>query len=190
MTIDQTSTPIRADAARNRERLIEAAAASFAESGTGVALETIAKRTGVGIGTLYRHFPSRDALIEAVYRREIQVLTDTVGAALAEHAGDEALRTWMAQFLSYVTAKRGMGDAIKTIVAAAPDLRGTVFGMLHGSLDQLVAAGIADGTIRADARSEDVLQAMTVVFSLPNEDGWREQAQRLLDLLLDGLRAR
>ena len=190
MTTDQHPTSVRADAARNRERLIEAAAAAFAESGTGVALEAIAKRAGVGIGTLYRHFPARDALVEAVYRREIQTLADTVDAALAEHPGDEALRTWMVQFLEYVTTKRGMGDAIKSIVAVTPDLRGVVFGMLHGSLDRLVAAGIADGTIRADARPDDVLQAMTVVFHLPDEPGWKLQAQRLLDLLVDGLRVR
>jgi AcrR family transcriptional regulator len=182
--------PVRADARRNREQLLDAAAAAFAEAGTGVALEEIARRAGVGIGTLYRHFPTRDALIEAAYRRELGQLSEAADVLLAgERPGDVTLGAWMDRFVEYAAAKRGMGDAIRSIVAATPDLRGTAYSLLIGAIERLLAAGIADGTIRPDARADDVLRAAGAVWLIPEAPDWQDQARRLLGLLLDGLRA-
>lgn len=192
MATDLTTTrPLRADARRNREQLLDAANAAFAEAGTGVALEEIARRAGVGIGTLYRHFPTREALIEAAYRHELAQVADTADALLAEGGrGDALLEAWFGRFLGYAAAKRGMGEAIRSIVAATPELRGEAYDVLLGAIGRLVAAGIADGSIRADARADDVMRATSAVWLIPMEPGWQDQAGRVLSLLLDGLRAR
>ncbi len=185
------SRPLRADARRNREQLLDAATAAFAEAGTGVALEEIARRAGVGIGTLYRHYPTRDALVEAAYRHELARLSETADALLADdRPGDVTLGAWMERFVEYAATKRGMGDAIRSIVAATPELRGEAYALLISSIERLLAAGVADGTLRADARADDVVRAMGAVWLIPEEPDWQEQAHRLLALLLDGLRTR
>jgi AcrR family transcriptional regulator len=192
MATDSHSTrPLRADARRNRDQLLDAANAAFAEAGTGVALEEIARRAGVGIGTLYRHFPTREALIEAAYRHELAQVAEAADVLLADaRPGDVTLGAWMERFLDYAATKRGMGEAIRSIVAATPDLRGEAYGVLLGAIERLVAAGIADGSIRPDARADDVLRAMSAVWTIPEEQGWQDQAGRLFVLLLDGLRVR
>src|SRR5262245_39397024 len=114
---------MRADATRNREKLLDAAIELFAQQGTGASLEAVAARAGVGIGTLYRHFPTRDALVEAAYRSEVDHLCEAATELLAEHPADVALELWMERFLSYTATKRGMRDALMPIVASrTPDL--------------------------------------------------------------------
>ena len=112
---------LRADAQRNRERLLEVAARVFSQAGPDVTLEAIAREAGVGIGTLYRHFPTREALVDAAYRNELARLCDSVDDLLREFAPDKALRAWMDHFVDYMTTKRGMGDALRALIASGGD---------------------------------------------------------------------
>src|SRR5437763_6489898 len=109
-----TARPLRADAQRNRAKLLAAATEAFAEEGEGVALESVAARAGVGIGTLYRHFPSRDALIVAAYRHEVSSLCAAAEELLRSLPADEALSSWLERFADYIATKRSMGDALRT----------------------------------------------------------------------------
>ncbi len=174
----------RADARRNREKLLLAATELFAASGNSVSLDAVAKRAGVGIGTLYRHFPTRDALVEAAYRNEVAQLCEAAGERLAEHQADVALAEWMDRFVSYSTAKKGMRDALQSVVAGGSDLFADARGQIVGAIALLLAAGVADGTLRPDVDAEDVMRAMGAVWLIDDED----QARRLLRLLMDGLR--
>ena len=183
-TTDPTTTNLRADAARNRQKLIEAAGDAFADSGTDVSLEAVAKRAGVGIGTLYRHFPTRDALVEAVYRNEVAQLSGAAGELLAEHPADAALSEWMKRFAAYMAAKRGMADALQSVVASNSALFAETRTQMVGAVEQLLEAGIAAGTIRPDANADDVLRAMSAVKMIDDQ----EQAARVLRLIVDGLR--
>jgi AcrR family transcriptional regulator len=188
MTNTETTPPLRADARRNRDKLLAAALDLFAESGTDVSLEAIAKRAGVGIGTLYRHFPTRAALVEAAYRTEVERLC-AVDDLLATHAPDVALAEWMDRFVAYAATKRGMSDALQSVVASSnADLFADTRSQILTSIATLLDAGAAAGTIRADVGADDVLRAMGGIWLMPMEAGWQEQARRLLGLLMDGLR--
>jgi AcrR family transcriptional regulator len=175
---------LRADAARNRQKLIETAGEAFSESGTDVSLEAIAKRAGVGIGTLYRHFPTRDALVEAVYRNEVAQVSAAAGELLEEHPADVALSEWMKRFAAYMSAKRGMADALQTLMASNSDLFAESRAQLVAAMNQLIDAGKDAGTIRPDANADDVLRAMSVCKTIDDPD----QAVRVLGLIVDGLR--
>lgn len=175
---------LRADARRNREKLLTAAAAVFAEAGTDASLETIAKRAGVGIGTLYRHFPTREALVEAAYRNELDRLTGSADRLLAELAPDAALAEWMERFVTYAAAKRGMKSALNAIAASGSDPFVGARRRQLEAIGRLLDAGVAAGTIRADVDADDVLRAMSAVWQVDDP----EQARKLLRLLMDGLR--
>jgi AcrR family transcriptional regulator len=179
---------MRADARRNREKLLGAAATSFASSGVNASLEEIARRAGVGVGTLYRHFPSRDALVAATYRHEVDQLCDSVDGLLASRAPDAALRAWMDGFVGYTATKRGMGEALQSIMASDSELSAPVRARLAEALEALVAAAVAAGAMRPDARPDDVLYALGAIWVLPESPDREEQAGRILDLLMDGLR--
>jgi AcrR family transcriptional regulator len=181
---------LRADAQRNRDALLAAASELFARSGTTVPLEDIAAHAGVGIATLYRNFPTRDDLVEAAYRSEVAQITAAAGELLAAHPPDVALELWMDRYVDYVAAKRGMGDALRAIIESGNDIYADTRGQLHGAFAILLKAGVDVGTLRADVDAEDVFRATGSVFLLPQEDGWRERAARLLRLILDGLRYR
>jgi AcrR family transcriptional regulator len=183
-----TTRTIRADAQRNRQKLLDAATQAFAELGTDVSLEAIAKRAGVGIGTLYRHFPTRDALVEAVYRTEVERLTSAAEELLETHEPAAALAEWMDRFVAYAVAKRGLGEALRSLVAARSDLAANTKAELRRALAALLDAGVAAGTIRADVDADDVLRAMSAVWALTEQPGWDEQARTVLRLLMDGLR--
>jgi len=175
---------MRADARRNREKLLAAATEVFAEAGTDASLEEVAKRAGVGIGTLYRHFPTRAALVEAAYRNEVERLCGAAVKLLGALSADLALAEWMDRFVAYSTAKRGMKDALQSVVASGSDLFADTRRQIVQAIATLLEAGAADGTIRADVDAEDVLRAMGAVWLVTDE----EQARRLLRLLMDGLR--
>ena len=191
-----TRRGMRADAARNRELLLDAALRAFAEDGADATLDGIAKAAGVGIGTLYRHFPTRESLVEAVYRNELDRLCEAADELIAELPADRALRAWMDRFVDYLVTKRNMADSLRAVVAGG----GTPFAhsreRMIAAVDRLLAAGAADGTLRADLGStvcgggSDVLVGMSGVCMTANEPDGREQAGRLLDLLVDGLRVR
>ncbi len=182
--------PLRADARRNRDRLLEVAVRVLAHDGPDVPLEAIAREAGVGIGTLYRHFPTREALVEAAYRNELDRLCAAVPALLAERPADAALRAWMDRFLDYVTTKRGMADALRALIASGGDPYAHSRDRLLDAVGRLLGAGTADGTIRDDVSAEDVLTGLSGVTLAAGDPDRREQAGRLLDLLLDGLRRR
>ena len=174
----------RADARRNREKLLAAATELFAARGTDVSLDAVAKHAGVGIGTLYRHFPTRDALVEAAYRAEVAHLHESAAELLAAHPPDVALAEWMDRFVAYATAKKGMRGALNSIVASGSGVYVETRGQIVAGLAVLLAAGVEAGTLRADVDAEDVMRAMGAVWLVDEED----QARRLLRLLMDGLR--
>jgi len=182
--------PLRADAQRNRDRLLEVAIRAFSAGGPEVTLDAIARQAGVGIGTLYRHFPTREALIEAAYRSELARLCDSVTGLLAELPPDAALRTWMDRFVDYLTTKRGMADALRAVVASGGNPFAESRSRLTGAVADLLAAGAAAGTIRPDVEPADVLASMSGVSLVAGDPAARDQAGRMLDLLMDGLRYR
>ena len=181
-----TAKPLRADARRNRERLLDAALALFLEAGPDVALEAVARRAGVGIGTLYRHFPTREALVEAAYRSEVAHLCGAADELLRDRAPDAALAAFMDRFVDYAAAKRGMKPMLMAVAESGSDVFADARDQIVGAVATLVDAGISAGAIRSDVDAEDVLRAMGIVWSLPA--GQEEQARRVLGIVMDGLR--
>jgi AcrR family transcriptional regulator len=182
--------PLRADARRNHDRLLEVAVRAFSSEGPEVTLEGIAREAGVGIGTLYRHFPTREALVEAAYRSELQRLCAAADELVAERPADEALRAWMDRFAEYMSTKRGMADALRAVIASGVNPYAESRDRLLAAVGTLLDAAVEQGTVRADAQAADVLAGLTGISLAAGEPAKREQAGRLLDLLLDGLRYR
>lgn len=188
MTTAPAARPLRADAARNRARLLEVAAAALAEDAE-IPLETIAQRAGVGIGTLYRHFPERGALLAAAYRQEVAALCAAAPALLEDgRPAVDALRDWMGRFVRYAATKRGMGPALRAVAGSDSSLFAETRAHIVEAIDVLLAAGRADGSVRPDVDGEAVLLAMGGVWNVPDSDRWAERVRGLLDLLVDGLR--
>lgn len=178
----------RSDAARNRDRLLEVASQAFARDGVDASLERIAKDAGVGVGTLYRHFATRDALMEAVFRRNVDVLTAEADELLATKPPVEALAEWMQRFVSYVATKRGLAAHLKSVLAADSDLFAYSHDRLDATIRRLVAAAVEAGEIRGDADPWDLLRALSGVCLMSDGPGWQEEACRIARLLMDGLR--
>jgi AcrR family transcriptional regulator len=179
---------VRADARRNYDRLLEVAVQAFTTDAADVTLEGIARTAGVGIGTLYRHFPTREALVEAVYRHELTDLCDAVPGLLDSLPPDEATRAWMDHFIDYVTNKRFMAEALRAVIASGADPYAESRGRLIAAITALLNAGAAAGSLRADVDANDVLVAINGVSLAAGEPTQRVQAGRILDLLLEGLR--
>lgn len=178
---------MRADAQQNHDRLLDAAARAFATDGTEASLKDIAKDAGVGIGTLYRRFPNREVLVEAVYRNETARLGSAATELLEKSPPLEALRVWMERFVEYIATKHGMGDALPVVLSSSGELRLGSRQLLADALAVLLEAGAAEGAIRADAAPADVLMALGgITLIAANEPPGL--ADRLLDLLVDGLR--
>lgn len=178
----------RADAQRNREALIDAAKLAFTEIGAEVSLEEIARRAGVGIGTLYRHFPTRDAVIEAVYRREVDQLADAAERLLAERPPLEALAAWMKLSVDYMATKKLIAPALGTLSGGGPALAALSGGRLQAALARLLEAARAAGEIRAEVRMEDMAQAFAAFAHGAAAPGWRERTCRLIDIIVAGLK--
>ena len=183
-----TAYPLRADAQRNRERLLGAALRAFSEHGADVSLDAIARDAGVGSGTLYRHFPTREALIEAAYRNEVARLCDSVHELLHAMPPDRAMREWMGRYTGYVAAKHGMADALAAVIASGGDPYKETPARLIAAVTTLANAGTTAGTIRADVPPLDILYSIIGVCRTPPADPG--QRDRLLDLLMDSLRYR
>jgi AcrR family transcriptional regulator len=181
---------LRADARRNRDRLLSAAVRAFSQDGADVTLDAIAKDAGVGIGTLYRHFPTREALIEAAYRSELARLCEAVPDLLQDMRPDEATRAWMDRYIEYMTTKRGMADALRAVIASGGTPYAQSRDRLITAITSLLQAGAASGTLRADIEPADVLASLSGISLAAGEPAQRAQARRLLDLLMDGLRYR
>lgn len=179
----------RADGVRNREKLMEVAKAAFADVGTDVSLDEIARRAGVGIGTLYRHFPTRDAIIEAVYRREVEQLARSAARLLASLPPGDALREWMRLFVDYIATKKVMASALGALVGTSPELYASSTTQITDAVVLLVKCAREDGSIRPDADPDDLLRAL-VGFTYGNTSpNWQPSALRLIDIIMDGLRA-
>jgi AcrR family transcriptional regulator len=185
----EASRPLRADARQNREKLLSAALAAFARSGADASLDAIARDAGVGIGTLYRHFPTREALVLAAYRHEVDHLCDAATELLDTMPPDRALREWMDRIARYVIAKQGLAEALQAATAADTTPLPAVYGQVLAALEALLDAGARAGTIRSDVSADDVMRAMSGLMQLNPRGDWQDQARRLLDLLMDGLRA-
>ncbi|MEW9552510.1 TetR/AcrR family transcriptional regulator [Nonomuraea sp. NPDC050783] len=186
---DAAQRPGRRDARRNRDKLIATAQAAFAAADGPVALEAIARQAGVGIGTLYRHFPTREDLVDAVYAAELDAVTASVSTLLGRHPADQALRAWLGRYAAFVTTKRGMMDTLRAGYASgriAPPSRERVTTTVATILRQ----GAAQGTLRSDVDPEDVTTLLTGVFLAITAGAPQEQTDRLLDLLTDALRPR
>ena len=180
--------PLRADAQRNRDRLLEVAVRAFSTGGPDVTLESIAREAGVGIGTLYRHFPTREALIEAAYRSELARLCGSAAELLRTVPADLALRTWMDRFIDYLATKHGMAEALRAVIASGGDPFAQSRESLTAAVTTLLTAGAADGSLRGDVTPADILASLSGVSLAAGAPEQRDQAGRLLDLLLDGLR--
>ncbi|MFD5386583.1 TetR/AcrR family transcriptional regulator [Streptomyces sp. NPDC127074] len=181
--------PLRADAQRNREKILSAAVRVFAEEGLDAHLERIAKEAGVGAGTLYRNFPTRELLIEAAYRNELARLCDAAPELLATLPPREAMRAWLGCFMDYANAKLGMADALRGVVASGVNPYAQSHEMIQDALSRLMDAAVTAGVIRSDISATDMFAALTGIALASGKPEQRERADRLLDLTLDGLSA-
>jgi AcrR family transcriptional regulator len=186
---EKTGRQPRADALRNRERLLAAAKAVFSSGGAEASLEAVAKRAGVGIGTLYRHFPTREALFEAVYRREVEQLAELAEELKGKAAPVEALRRWLHANVEFVATKKGMAAAL-ALAAHAPsaELTSYSFERLTKAVGMLLDRAVATGEIRADIHPEDILRALIGMCIIRDRPGWQRSVRRLVDIFIDGLR--
>jgi AcrR family transcriptional regulator len=178
----------RVDAERNRARLLDAARAAFASGREPVTLEQIARDSGVGIGTLYRHFPTREALVEALYRQELADLCASVDDLLAAHSPEGALRAWMDRFAGYVAAKREMADALRAVFAAGTVTVSQAREELTAAVRTILDADGATGTLRDDVRPGDIVAMIVGMFTATSLAGGHEQLERMFDLLMDAVR--
>ncbi|MFI6765287.1 TetR/AcrR family transcriptional regulator [Streptomyces sp. NPDC050355] len=180
--------PLRSDAQRNRERILEVALEELTHS-ADAPLSAIAKKAGVGQGTFYRNFPNRESLVLEVYRHEVQQVSDTACQLLETRAPDQALREWMDRLAQYAMTKAGLRDAMRKATTA----QGTMAGLGHGTVTTAVAALLKAneeaGTIRPGLTPDDFLLAIAGLWQIDPHGDWHSRADRLLDLVMDGLRA-
>jgi AcrR family transcriptional regulator len=187
------STPARkprTDALRNRERILEVAKAAFTREGANASLEEIAKRAGVGPGTLYRHFPTRDELIEGVYRNEVEKLAAAAGRFSEIMSPIEALRAWMLLLVDYIAAKHIIAPALNSVVGGPSRLYEGSRTMIHGAIDELVKRAKRSGDLQRDLDAFDLLRALIGVSHVGSGADWQQSARRLVDILIAGSRPR
>jgi AcrR family transcriptional regulator len=184
----KSSRKPRADALRNRERVLEAAKAVFSAGGPDASLEAVAREAGVGIGTLYRHFPTREALYEAVYRREVEQLSELAEELKGEAAPVEALRRWLRSNVEFVATKKGMATALALAAGPPSELTAFSFERLTKAIGMLLQRAVAAGEVRADITPEDLLRTLVGMCMLHDQPGWQASVVRMLDVLVDGLR--
>ena len=182
----QQHEPLRADAQQNRDRILEVAREAFASAGDA-SLNSIAKKAGVGPGTLYRHFPNRESLVLAVYRYDVQQLVDSAPALLKEHQPLEALRLWFDRLAYYGRIKHGLADVLHA--ATSDGLVGETYGPVIGAITSLMRACEEAGTIRPGVSPDDVLLLLGFLWRIDPGDDSEARAARMLDLVMDGLRA-
>jgi AcrR family transcriptional regulator len=183
-------TSNRTDAKRNRERLLAAATEAFKGAESQVSLEAIAREAGVGIGTLYRHFPTREDLVEAVYLSELDRLLDGGAKLLADGPPDVALRAWMDRFAAWADGKQGMTETLRAMFASGAIVRSEMQDRLVATIAEFLAAGAATGVLRDDVEARDVLRSLIGLIAVRRAGPARSQRDRTLDLLVDGLRYR
>jgi len=178
----------RADAKRNRDRILEIAKDAFTKSGAEASLDDIAKQAGVGAGTLYRHFPSREALIEAVYRTEVAKLAAAERSFAETMPPMEALRAWMMLFVDYIAAKKIIAPALNTLLGGASKVFESTHDQIWEAFRSLVKRAIKNGDIRKDLDPIDLLRALIGVSNVATGPDWQQSARRLVDILITGSR--
>ena len=178
----------RADAQRNRERILEVAKGAFTQFGANASLDDIAKEAGVGPGTLYRHFSTRDALLEAVYRSEVEKLAAAERKFAATMSPIEALRTWMLLFVDYIATKQIIAPALNSVVGGPSKLFEGSRSQIQGAIDSLVKRAIKSREIRKDLEPFDLLRALIGVSHVASGPDWGQSARRLVDILITGSR--
>ena len=184
------SRALRADAQANYDHILGVAAELFARQGADTSLKAIAAAAGVGIGTLYRRFPTREDLIEATYRSRTDLLCGSAAVLLHDSAPFDATRVWMERFVDYMLTKQGMADALPAILATREGLRRHSREALASAVNELLDAGITSSDFRTDLSPFDVLMALGGITLISAHEHQRELATRLIDLLLDGLAVR
>jgi AcrR family transcriptional regulator len=184
----KSSRKPRADALRNHERVLEAAKIVFSAGGPDASLEAVAREAGVGIGTLYRHFPTREALYEAVYRREVEQLSELAEELKGEGEPVEALRRWLRSNVEFVATKKGMAAALALAAGPPSELTAFSYARLTKAVGVLLERAVAAGEIRADVGPEDLLRTLVGMCMLHDQPGWQASVVRMLDVLVDGLR--
>jgi AcrR family transcriptional regulator len=185
------STPARkprTDALRNRERILEVAKGAFTRQGADASLDEVAKQAGVGAGTLYRHFPTRDALIEGVYRNEVEKLAAAAGRFAETMSPIEALRTWMLLLVDHIAAKHIIAPALNSIVGGPSRLYEGSRSLMQGAVDELVKRAKRSGDLRRDLDAFDLLRALIGVSHVGSGADWQQSARRLVDILIAGSR--
>jgi AcrR family transcriptional regulator len=178
----------RTDAQRNRERILEVAKEAFTRFGANASLDDIAKKAGVGAGTLYRHFPTRDVLIEAVYRTQVEKLAAAAPKLTGEKSPIEALQAWMLLFVEHIAAKQIIAPALNSVVGGPSKLYEGSRGQIKGAIDALVKRAIKSGDIRRDLDPFDLLRALIGVSHVTAGPDWQQSARRLVDILITGSR--
>ncbi|MGW4642807.1 TetR/AcrR family transcriptional regulator [Sphaerisporangium sp. NPDC004334] len=177
----------RRDAQRNRQRIIDAATRALTAGPEPVKIEAIAREAGVGVGTLYRNFPSRDALVEEVYRSELARLCAMAAHLVSDLPPADAMREWMRRYQDFVATKHGMAEALRAVIASGAITSGHTREHLEVAIATILDAGRADGSLRADVRPADVSASMAGIMLTAADVA---QATRMLQLLVDGLLAR
>ena len=180
---------LRADATRNRNQLLEAAAHVFVSVGTEPSMRAIAREAGVGIATLYRHFPTRESLVDAVYRDQVARLTDGARELLAQLPPPAALRRWMDLFGDWIATKNGMLDTLLAMIESGEITHARTQTELLAAIEEILAAGRATGELRADVTAEDIAASLIGIFTVARPPAHEARAARLLNLLMDVLRA-
>jgi AcrR family transcriptional regulator len=179
---------MRADARANHDRLLEVAGEAFGREGTGASLKAIAREAGVGIGTVYRRFPTREALVEAVYRQEVDRLCAAAPDLLEARPAAQALRAWMERFVDFMAAKRGLGDTLRAVLTSEEDKQHTR-DELRAAIALLLAAGVDEGSIRPGVDAYDLLMALGGITLIAAAEQQRPLATRLVDMVLTGVRS-
>lgn len=178
----------RSDGRKNRERLLETARTAFGSGEIDIPLDEIARRTGVGIGTLYRHFANRDALIEAVYRDELNRLAAAASRLAETHAPVEALRAWLNLFVDYIATKQVIAPALNSLIGGTDAIYADSRTVLTAAIGGLVTRATGSGDIRPDIEPVDLLCALGGVSNYATGPGWEVRAKRLVDVLIAGSR--
>ena len=178
----------RADAQRNRARILETAKDAFTRSGPDVSLDEVARRARIGPGTLYRHFPTRDSLLEAVYRTEVEKLAAAERKFAESMLPVQALRAWMLLFVDYIAAKHLIAPALNNIVGGPSKLFETTTAQIKGAIEALVKRAVESGDIRPDLEPLDLLRALIGVSNVASGPDWVQSAKRLVDILILGSR--
>jgi AcrR family transcriptional regulator len=189
-TVAEPARKPRADAQRNRQRLLAAAKEAFTRHGADVSLDDVAKQAGTGPGTLYRHFPTRDALLSEVYRAEVEKLASAEREFTASMPAIAALRAWMLLFVDYIATKQLIAPALNSLISDTSKLYESSGPKIVGAMNSLVERAIQSGDVRKDLDPMDLLRALVGVSNVASVPDWPQSAKRLVDILIVGSRPR